>query len=68
MSKKTLSVIYYLVLVGVTLGWGYIESFSDRWMVWVLVIGGALMLISYGVSRVRRRRRVPGDTATDGDS
>jgi hypothetical protein len=62
MSKKTLSVICYLVLTGSVLVWGYIEGFSDQWMLWVLGIGGVLLLISYGASRVWRRRRVPGDT------
>lgn len=47
MSKKMVWIVCYLVFWGSLITWGYVEGFSDRWMIWVLVIAGTLGLIAF---------------------
>lgn len=62
MSKKTLQIIYHLISLGIALTTGYIASFSDRWMISVLVICGLTILITYIVNSINKRKRQIGNS------
>lgn len=57
MTKRTLGVICYVVVQTVVLTWGYLESFSDRWLLWFLAVWGIGLVVSYLVYLVTKRKK-----------
>ena len=60
MTKRTLGVICYVVVTAVVLTWGYVESFSDRWMLWVLAVCGIGLVGSYLLTKRKKRKENAG--------
>lgn len=57
MPKKNLQVIYYLIALAIVVTTGYIASFSDRWMISVLITCGAVLLVTYIINSKNKHKR-----------
>lgn len=62
MPKKNLQVIYYLIALAIVVITGYIASFSDWWMISVLITCGAVLLVIYIANSKNKHKKQEGNS------